>query len=309
MIELLTTAEMAEADRLTIAAGVAGLELMERAGRAVADAVARSAPRGSPLIVVVAGPGNNGGDGFVCARILAERGFQVRLVLLGDRAALKGDAAAVADRWPGPAEQATPAALKGAGRHCRCAVWRGPRPAGRGAGAGHDRGDQRRQGAGDRGRPAERHQRHQRRRDGRRGPRQRHRDVLPPQARPSAAAGAAALRHRRGRRHRHLRRRAGDDPAEPLRQCAGAVVRDVPGAAAGRPQVPSRPCRGGVGRSVAHRRGAARGAGCAPGRRWPRHHREPARGAGRQRREQSRRHGARRRWRRGAGGMARRRAG
>ncbi len=115
MIELLTTAEMAEADRLTIAAGIAGLELMERAGRAVADAVARGAPRGSPLIVVVAGPGNNGGDGFVCARILAERGFQVRLALLGDRAALKGDAAAVADRWPGPAEQATPSALKGAG--------------------------------------------------------------------------------------------------------------------------------------------------------------------------------------------------
>src|SRR5665213_1038560 len=115
MIELLTTAEMAEADRLTIAAGVAGLQLMERAGRAVADAVVRRAPRGSPLIVVVAGPGNNGGDGFVCARILAERGFQVRLALLGDRAALKGDAAAAADRWPGPAEQATPAALKGAG--------------------------------------------------------------------------------------------------------------------------------------------------------------------------------------------------
>jgi hydroxyethylthiazole kinase-like uncharacterized protein yjeF len=115
MIELLTTVEMAEADRLTIAAGTAGLQLMERAGRAVADAAARAAPRGSPLIVVVAGHGNNGGDGFVCARILAGRGFQVRLALLGDRAALKGDAAAAADRWPGPAEQATPAALKGAG--------------------------------------------------------------------------------------------------------------------------------------------------------------------------------------------------
>jgi hydroxyethylthiazole kinase-like uncharacterized protein yjeF len=115
MIELLTTTEMAEADRLTIAAGTSGLALMERAGRAVADAVVRVVTPIAPLVVVVAGPGNNGGDGFVCARVLSERGYQVRVALLGDRASLKGDAAAAADRWPGPAEQATPASLKGAG--------------------------------------------------------------------------------------------------------------------------------------------------------------------------------------------------
>jgi hydroxyethylthiazole kinase-like uncharacterized protein yjeF len=114
MIELLTNAEMAEADRLTIAAGTPGIRLMENAGRAVADAVARAA-RGAPSIVIVAGPGNNGGDGFVCARILAERGYPVRLLLLGDRARLKGDAAAAADRWQGKVEPATPAALAGAG--------------------------------------------------------------------------------------------------------------------------------------------------------------------------------------------------
>lgn len=115
MIELLTTAEMAEADRLTIAAGTPGIRLMESAGRAIADAVARMSPAGAPLICVVAGPGNNGGDGFICARILAARGYPVRLSLLGDRDRLKGDAAEAAQRWQGPVEQAAPAAIEGAG--------------------------------------------------------------------------------------------------------------------------------------------------------------------------------------------------
>jgi ADP-dependent NAD(P)H-hydrate dehydratase / NAD(P)H-hydrate epimerase len=110
MIELLSTAEMAEADRLTIAGGVAGLALMERAGRAVADCVAAREPPGS-RIVVVAGPGNNGGDGFVAARILAERGYRVRVLLLGGRERLRGDAALAAQRWQGPTEAAAPAAL------------------------------------------------------------------------------------------------------------------------------------------------------------------------------------------------------
>jgi ADP-dependent NAD(P)H-hydrate dehydratase / NAD(P)H-hydrate epimerase len=114
MIELLTTAEMGEADRLTIAAGTSGSRLMENAGRAVADAVVRRSPRGAPMVCVVAGPGNNGGDGLVCARVLAERGYPVRLLLLGDRDRLKGDAAEAAQRWQGPVEAATPSALGGA---------------------------------------------------------------------------------------------------------------------------------------------------------------------------------------------------
>src|SRR5579871_6739736 len=111
MIELLTTAEMAQADRLTIEGGVPGIRLMEAAGRAVADAVTRHAPG---LTCVVAGPGNNGGDGFVCARILSDRGYRVRLLLLGGRERLKGDAAEAFHSWSGPVEAAEPAALAGA---------------------------------------------------------------------------------------------------------------------------------------------------------------------------------------------------
>lgn len=111
MIELLTNAQMAEADRRTIALGTPGMDLMERAGRAVADRVAALA---SGLVVVVAGPGNNGGDGFVAARLLAERKHRVRMLLVGERTRLKGDAAIAAERWSGPTEPASPQALDGA---------------------------------------------------------------------------------------------------------------------------------------------------------------------------------------------------
>ena len=112
MIELLTNAEMAEADGATIAAGVPGMELMENAGRAVAEAGAAHDPKGP--CVIVAGPGNNGGDGFVAARVLRERGRTVKVLLVGERAKLGGDAAEAARRWNGAVERASPAALAGA---------------------------------------------------------------------------------------------------------------------------------------------------------------------------------------------------
>ena len=89
MIELLTNAEMAQADRRTIAGGVPGIELMEHAGarrrrRRVAHA------RAWGRVIVVAGPGNNGGDGFVAARLLAERGYAVRVMLVGECARAQG---------------------------------------------------------------------------------------------------------------------------------------------------------------------------------------------------------------------------
>lgn len=112
MIELLSTAEMSEADRLTIAGGVPGIDLMERAGAAVARCVMLYVPRGS-RIAVVAGSGNNGGDGFVAARLLAEHGYAVRVLRVGS-SALRGDAAVAAERWRGVTEPATVAALAGA---------------------------------------------------------------------------------------------------------------------------------------------------------------------------------------------------
>jgi ADP-dependent NAD(P)H-hydrate dehydratase / NAD(P)H-hydrate epimerase len=110
MIELLTTDEMAEADRLAMAGGIPGIELMERAGRAVADATAKMLRQ---RVIVVAGPGNNGGDGFVAARCLSEDGFLVRLCFVGEPKALKGDAAVAVARWRGAIEDASPAALTG----------------------------------------------------------------------------------------------------------------------------------------------------------------------------------------------------
>jgi hydroxyethylthiazole kinase-like uncharacterized protein yjeF len=99
--ELLTPAEMSRADRFAIAAGTLGIALMERAGLAVADQAARlTQSRGR--IAVLCGPGGNGGDGFVAARLLGMRGYAVELGLLGRRDALKGDPALAAARYQGP---------------------------------------------------------------------------------------------------------------------------------------------------------------------------------------------------------------
>jgi hydroxyethylthiazole kinase-like uncharacterized protein yjeF len=114
MIDLLSNTEMAEADRLAIADGTPGIELMERAGAAVADAVVARHPYGS-RVVVVAGLGNNGGDGFVAARLLAGRGYRVRVLLVGEAERIKGDAAIASRSWGGPLTPADPAGLAGNG--------------------------------------------------------------------------------------------------------------------------------------------------------------------------------------------------
>lgn len=108
---LLSVAEMGEADRRTIAGGIPGPVLMESAGAAVVDAIRRRWPPQATL--VLCGPGNNGGDGFVVARLLAAAGWPVRLALMGARDAIRGDAAVHAARWGGPVEALGSASLDG----------------------------------------------------------------------------------------------------------------------------------------------------------------------------------------------------
>lgn len=108
---VLTVEHMYAADRAAMASGVPGERLMTNAGEAIAEAIVR---RWTPRpICVLCGPGNNGGDGFVVARLLKDRGWQVSLALLGRLDALKGDAATMASRWCGPVVPLAPEALDG----------------------------------------------------------------------------------------------------------------------------------------------------------------------------------------------------
>jgi NAD(P)H-hydrate epimerase len=110
--EILTVAEMYEADRYAAGHGTPSLTLMENAGRAAADAIER---HWTPCVTtLLCGPGNNGGDGFVVARYLKQRGWDVRLALLGSPDALKGDAADMARRWDGPLLAVAPGVLEDA---------------------------------------------------------------------------------------------------------------------------------------------------------------------------------------------------
>src|SRR4030081_1912517 len=108
-MEVLTTAEMERADRLTIARGTPGFALMLSAGQAVAVAAMDLVEEGP--IVVVAGGGNNGGDGFVAAAELAARGREVSVILLCERDSLQGDAASAARGWKYPVLPFNPQAI------------------------------------------------------------------------------------------------------------------------------------------------------------------------------------------------------
>jgi ADP-dependent NAD(P)H-hydrate dehydratase / NAD(P)H-hydrate epimerase len=99
-MKITTAAEMREIDRITTARyGVASLTLMESAGSGVARFILERYPN-PQRITVVCGKGNNGGDGFVAARVLHHAGRVVEVVLLGSAEELKGDAASMFEQLP-----------------------------------------------------------------------------------------------------------------------------------------------------------------------------------------------------------------
>ncbi len=104
---------MAAADKAAIEGGISGIALMEAAGSAVANAVGGKFSKRP--VLVVCGPGNNGGDGFVAARHLRNAGWPVTLALLGQVDALDGDAATSAALWKGNIEPLSLELLTGAG--------------------------------------------------------------------------------------------------------------------------------------------------------------------------------------------------
>ena len=100
--ELLSTQQMAFADRLTIESGVPGLHLMEQAAAEIAKVASQILQRTSGRrVLVLCGPGNNGGDGYAAARRLRAQRYKVRVVSISPVSALRGDAASAAASWPG----------------------------------------------------------------------------------------------------------------------------------------------------------------------------------------------------------------
>ena len=97
--ELLTVEQMYHADQAAVDKDVPGIDLMEAAGTVV-ERVIRKHYRPC-RVAVLCGPGNNGGDGFVVARLLQKKGWSINLAFLGSSKSLRGDAAINADRWKG----------------------------------------------------------------------------------------------------------------------------------------------------------------------------------------------------------------
>jgi ADP-dependent NAD(P)H-hydrate dehydratase / NAD(P)H-hydrate epimerase len=111
-MKALTAAEMREVDRLTTERfGIPGLELMEAAGKSVAEVfLEKYNERNGRIpgrVSVLCGKGNNGGDGFVVARLLMGRVGHVNVYLFGEPGELRGDAAKNYERWREPGETVT----------------------------------------------------------------------------------------------------------------------------------------------------------------------------------------------------------
>ncbi len=110
--DLLLPAELGASDRWAIGTlGIPGIDLMERAGRALAAAAAQTLPAGP--IAILCGPGNNGGDGLIAARLLHDAGRPVTVLLVKSADAFQGDAAVARDRCTAPLVRFDAGALDG----------------------------------------------------------------------------------------------------------------------------------------------------------------------------------------------------
>ena len=108
---LLSSEEMKRAEQSAIDAGIASGALMEKAGEGVASIIKRGWDKRA--IAIACGPGNNGGDGFVVARLLQKEGWPVKVGLLGDASAVNGDAAAAMNAYDGDVAPLTPGIFDG----------------------------------------------------------------------------------------------------------------------------------------------------------------------------------------------------
>ena len=192
----LTSEEMGQADRLAMEGGVPDLELMENAGRAVADEVAARFPDASE-VAVLCGPGNNGGDGFVAARHLLDKGYAVRLGFKGTRAACRK----TPPPWPrpGPRHRASQRARSSHApmlSSMPCSGQALARPI-EGDFAALIEAVECKRAPRHRGRRAERRRRHHRRDQGHRRERACHGHLLSPEAWAPAAAGRESCAARR----------------------------------------------------------------------------------------------------------------
>ena len=229
-------------------------------------------------VAVLCGPGNNGGDGFVAARHLRDGGLgRARWRCSGSADALKGDAAAMAQRWR-PADRAADADDRSTGAQLIIDALFGAGLARPIAGVAADviAAINRSDGAGARRRCAEWSRRHDRNggRSRRRG--RAHRDVLSAQARPPADAGRVLVRGGQRGRHRNPGRRAGRHRRQHVGQRARPVARAV---SAGRSSTGTSTGAAtplvGLGTGSPYRRGAPRRPRRAAHRRRAGHRRQP----------------------------------
>ena len=244
-VELLTIAEM-KADRLAIARGTPGLVLMDRAGSAVAAACRDMLASGDGMVLVLCGPGNNGGDGVVAARRLRATGHPVAL-----QSSAKSSPpmrARPPRGWPLALEDAATATFAEVGADRRRAVRGGTGPTPDGSSGRTREADQRLpySGAGRRraGGPRRRH------RAGRRAgrPGNPDRDLLPLQARSLPSAGPCPLRRPGARRHRHRARPCWPKSGPTVSERAAALGIALSLGQSRRPQIYARPRPRAVGR-------------------------------------------------------------